>query len=180
MPSARSSFVSKKIHRYMAQHSFDIVSDVDLQEVDNAINQAIKEIHQRYDLKDSGTSLELNKKEKLINLNTKDDYSRKASIDILQTKFIRRGLSVKAMKPEEPQPAADGRLKQKIILQSGISKDNARKIVKLIKDSKLKVQSQIMDEMVRVTAPKIDDLQEVIKIVKEADYDFPTQYTNYK
>jgi uncharacterized protein YajQ (UPF0234 family) len=164
----------------MAQHSFDIVSDVDLQEVDNAINQALKEIHQRYDLKDSGTSLELNKKEKLINLNTKDDYSRKASIDILQTKFIRRGLSVKAMKPEEPQPAADGRLKQKIILQSGISKDNARKIVKLIKDSKLKVQSQIMDEMVRVTAPKIDDLQEVIKMVKEADYDFPTQYTNYK
>jgi uncharacterized protein YajQ (UPF0234 family) len=164
----------------MAQHSFDIVSDVDLQEVDNAINQAIKEIHQRYDLKDSGTSLELNKKEKLINLNTKDDYSRKASVDILQTKFIRRGLSIKAMKPEEPQPAADGRLKQKIILQSGISKDNARKIVKLIKDSKLKVQSQIMDEMVRITAPKIDDLQEVIKMVKEADYDFPTQYTNYK
>ena len=164
----------------MAQHSFDIVSDVNLQEVDNAINQALKEIHQRYDLKDSGTSLELNKKEKLINLNSKDDYSRKASIDILQTKFIRRGLSVKAMKPEEAQPAADGRLKQKIILQSGISKDNARKIVKMIKDSKLKVQSQIMDEMVRVTAPKIDDLQEVIKIVKEADYDFPTQYTNYK
>jgi uncharacterized protein YajQ (UPF0234 family) len=164
----------------MAQHSFDIVSDVDLQEVDNAINQALKEIHQRYDLKDSATTLELNKKEKLINLNTKDDYSRKASIDILQTKFIRRGLSVKAMKPEEPQPAADGRLKQKIILQSGISKDNARKIVKMIKDSKLKVQSQIMDEMVRVTAPKIDDLQEVIKMVKEADYDFPTQYTNYK
>jgi uncharacterized protein YajQ (UPF0234 family) len=164
----------------MAQHSFDIVSDVDLQEVDNAINQALKEIHQRYDLKDSGTTLELNKKEKLINLNTKDDYSRKASIDILQTKFIRRGLSVKAMKPEEPQPAADGRLKQKIILQSGISKDNARKIVKMIKDSKLKVQSQIMDEMVRVTAPKIDDLQDVIKMIKEADYDFPTQYTNYK
>lgn len=164
----------------MAQHSFDIVSDVNLQEVDNAINQAIKEIHQRYDLKDSSTSLELNKKEKLISLNTKDDYSRKASIDILQTKFIRRGLSVKAMKPEEPQAAADGRLKQKIILQSGISKDNGRKIVKLIKDSKLKVQSQIMDEIVRVTAQKIDDLQEVIKLVKEADYDFPTQYTNYK
>lgn len=164
----------------MAQHSFDIVSDIDLQEVDNAINQAIKEIHQRYDLKDSGTTLELNKKDKLLNLNTKDDYSRKASIDILQTKFIKRGLSIKAMKAEEPQPAADGRLKQKIVLQSGISKDNARKIVKLIKDSKLKVQSQIMDEMVRVTASKIDDLQEVIKLVKEADYDFPTQYTNYK
>lgn len=164
----------------MAQHSFDIVSDIDLQEVDNAINQAIKEIHQRYDLRDSETSLELNKKDKLINLNTKDDYSRKASVDILQTKFIRRGLSIKAMKLEEPQPAAEGRLKQKINLQSGISKDNARKIVKLIKDSKLKVQSQIMDEIIRVTAQKIDDLQEVIKLVKEADYDFPTQYTNYK
>ncbi|MBT8382646.1 MAG: nucleotide-binding protein, partial [Ignavibacteria bacterium] len=130
--------------------SFDIVSEIDFQEVDNALNQAIKEIRQRYDLKDSKTEMELNKKDKLINLNTKDDYSRKQSIDILQTKIIKRGLSIKAMKMEEPEPAASGRLKQKISLQSGISKDNAKMITKMIKDMKLKVNAQIMDERVRV------------------------------
>jgi hypothetical protein len=165
----------------MAQnHSFDIVSEIDLQEADNAINQAIKEIHQRYDLKDSNTTMELNKKDKQISMNTKDDYSLKASIDILQTKFIRRGISVKALKMKEPEPAAGGRLKQIIDLQSGISKDNAKKITKMIKESKLKVSAQIQDEQVRVQATKIDDLQEVIKMVKEAELDFPTQYVNMK
>ncbi|RJP71545.1 MAG: YajQ family cyclic di-GMP-binding protein [Ignavibacteriales bacterium] len=164
----------------MANHSFDIVSEIDLQEVDNAVNQSLKEIHQRYDLKDSDTSIELNKKDKLLNINTKDDYSRKASVDILQTKFIRRGLSIKAMKFNEPEAAANGRLKQKVDLQSGISKDNCRILTKMIKESKLKVQSQIMDEMVRVTGQKLDDLQEIIKMIKDADLDFPTQFTNYK
>ena len=160
--------------------SFDIVSEIDLQEVDNALNQAIKEIHQRYDLKDSKTEMELNKKDKLITMNTKDDYSRKQSIDILQTKIIRRGLSVKALKMEEPQPAASGRLKQIINLQSGISKDNAKKITKLIKELKLKVSAQIMDERVRVQGAKKDDLQVVIRSVKEADFDFPVQFVNYQ
>lgn len=165
----------------MAQnHSFDIVSEIDLQEADNAVNQALKEIHQRYDLKDSKTELELNKKDKYISINTKDDYSRKASIDILETKFIRRGISVKALKFDEPEAAAGGRLKQKINLQSGISKENAKLITKMIKDSKLKVNAQIQDEQVRVTAPKIDDLQAVIKMVKEAELDFPTQFVNMK
>lgn len=165
----------------MAQnHSFDIVSEIDLQEADNAVNQAIKEIHQRYDLKDSNTSVELNKKDKNMTINTKDDYSLKASFDILQTKFIRRGISVKALKLNEPEPAAGGRLKQIIDLQSGISKENAKKITKMIKDSKLKVNAQIQDEQVRVTAPKIDDLQSVIQMVKDADLDFPTQFVNMK
>lgn len=165
----------------MAQnHSFDIVCEIDLQEADNAVNQALKEIHQRYDLKDSKTELELNKKEKFISINTKDDYSRKASIDILETKFIRRGISVKALKFDEPEAAAGGRLKQKINLQSGISKENAKLITKMIKDSKLKVNAQIQDEQVRVTAPKIDDLQAVIKMVKDAELDFPTQFVNMK
>ncbi|GMU96374.1 MULTISPECIES: YajQ family cyclic di-GMP-binding protein [Ignavibacterium] len=165
----------------MAQnHSFDIVSEIDLQEVDNAVNQALKEIHQRYDLKDSNTTIELNKKDKLLTINTKDDYSLKQSIDILQTKFIRRGISIKALKLNEPEQAAGGRLKQIINLQSGISKDNAKKIVKMIKDSKLKVNAQIQDEQVRVTGPKIDDLQAVIKMIKEADLDFPTQFVNMK
>jgi len=165
----------------MAQnHSFDIVSEIDLQEADNAVNQALKEIHQRYDLKDSKTEVELNKKEKFISINTKDDYSRKASIDILETKFIRRGISVKALKFDEPEAAAGGRIKQKINLQSGISKENAKLITKMIKDSKLKVNAQIQDEQVRVTAPKIDDLQSVIKMIKEADLNFPTQFVNMK
>ena len=160
--------------------SFDIVSELDLQEIDNALNQAIKEIRQRYDLKDSKTELDLNKKEKLISLNTKDDYSRKQSIDILQTRLIKRGLSIKALKMEEPEPAASGRLKQKINLQSGISKDNSRKITKLIKELKLKVSAQIMDEKVRVQGAKKDDLQQVIESVKNADYDFPVQFVNYQ
>lgn len=160
--------------------SFDVVSEIDFQEVDNAINQSAKEIIQRYDLKDSGTSIELNKKDKLININTKDDYSLKASYDILQSKFIKRGLSLKSMKPKEPEPAASGRLKQVIELQSGISKDNAKHITKLVKDAKLKVNAQIMDETVRVQGPNKDDLQSVIKMIKEADLDFPVQFTNYK
>ncbi len=165
----------------MAQnHSFDIVSEIDLQEADNAVNQAIKEIHQRYDLKDSLTEIELNKKDKFISINTKDDYSLKASIDILQTKFIRRGISIKALKLEEPEPAAGGRLKQKIALQSGISKDNAKIITRIIKNSKLKVNAQIQDEQVRVQGPKIDDLQTVIKLIKDAELDFPTQFVNLK
>jgi hypothetical protein len=160
--------------------SFDIVSEIDFQEVDNALNQAIKEIRQRYDLKDSNTEMELNKKDKLINLNTKDDYSRKQSIDILQTRFIKRGLSIKVMKMEEPEPAASGRLKQKISLQSGISKDNAKMITKMIKDMKLKVNAQIMDERVRVQGAKKDELQIVIQAVKDADFDFPVQFVNYQ
>ncbi len=165
----------------MAQnHSFDIVSEVDLQEVDNAVNQAIKEIHQRYDLKDSNTQIELNKKDKLLNINSKDDYSLKATIDILQTKFIKRGISIKALKYDEPETAGGGRIKQKISLQVGISKENAKKITSLIKDSKLKVNAQIQDEQVRVQGAKIDDLQAVQKLVRDTDFDFPTQFVNYK
>ena len=165
----------------MAQnHSFDIVSEIDFQEADNAVNQAVKEIHQRYDLKDSNTEIKLNKKDKFISINSKDDYSVKASIDILETKFIRRGISVKALKINDPEQAAGGRLKVKIELQSGISKDNAKIITKMIKDSKLKVTVQIQDEQVRVQAPKIDDLQAVIKLIKDADLSFPTQFVNMK
>jgi cyclic-di-GMP-binding protein len=163
-----------------ANHSFDVVSEIDFQEVDNAINQAIKEIQQRYDLKDSNTEIVLNKKDKLVSINTKDEYSRKQSIDIIQTKFIKRGISIKALKYDEPEPAANGRLKQVINLQSGISKENSKLITKMIKDSKLKVSAQIQDEQVRVTAPKIDDLQEVMRLIKDADLNFPVQFTNYK
>lgn len=165
----------------MAQKfSFDIVSEIDFQEVDNAVNQAIKEINQRYDLKDSKTEINLNKKEKLITINTKDDYSLKSSIDILQTKFIKRSISLKAMKINEPEPAGGGRVKQQINLQSGISKDNSKIITKLIKDSKVKVTAQIMDEIIRVQGSKKDELQEVISLVRDVDLNFPVQFVNYK
>lgn len=163
-----------------SNHSFDIVSEIDFQEVDNAVNQALKEIGQRYDLKDSGTTVDLNKKDKLLTVNTKDDYSLKQTIDIMQTKFIKRSLSIKVMKYGEAEPASNNRLKLIINLQSGISKENAKHITKMIKDSKLKVNAQIQDEQVRVQAPKIDDLQAVMKMVREAELDFPVQFVNMK
>jgi len=163
-----------------SNHSFDIVSEVDFQEVDNAVNQALKEIIQRYDLKDSHTTIELSKKDKSISIHTKDDYSLSQSIDILQTKFIRRGMSIKVLKLNEPEPASGGSLRQKIDLRSGISKEDAKEITKLIKESKLKVSAQIQDEQVRVTASKIDDLQAVQQLVKDKDFAFPVQFVNYK
>ena len=165
----------------MAQKfSFDIVSEVDFQEIDNSINQAKKEILQRYDLKDSKTTLELNKNEKSILINSKDEYGIKTSLDILQSKFIKRKISLKVMAPEEIEPAANGRVKLLINLQSGISKDNCKKITKLIKDLKVKVNAQIMDEQVRVQGSKKDDLQSVMSMIREADLEFPVQFTNYK
>ena len=163
-----------------SNHSFDIVSEVDFQEVDNAVNQALKEIIQRYDLKDSRTTIELSKKDKILSIHTKDDYALKQSIDILQTKFIRRGLSIKVLKLNEAEPAAGGTLRMKIDLRSGISKDDAREITKLIKDSKLKVNAQIQDEQVRVSGSKIDDLQKIQQLVKERDFTFPVKFVNYK
>ncbi len=162
------------------QHSFDIVSDLDMQEVDNAVNQALKEIQQRYDLKDSNTTVELKKKEKHLIIHTKDDYSRKQSVDILQTKFIKRGISIKALIYQEPETAGGGTLKQQINLVSGIEKEHAKAVTKLIKDSKLKVTTQIQDEQIRVTAGKIDDLQAIIKLIRDAELDFPTQFVNMK
>ncbi len=163
-----------------SNHSFDIVSEVDFQEVDNAVNQALKEITQRYDLKDSNTTIELSKKDKSISIHTKDDYALKQGIDILQTKFIRRGMSIKVLKVNEAEPASGGTLRVKIDLRSGISKEDAKEITKLIKDSKLKVNAQIQDEQVRVTGAKIDDLQAVQQLVKDHDFPFPTQFVNYK
>ncbi|MFA8342966.1 MAG: YajQ family cyclic di-GMP-binding protein [Rhodothermaceae bacterium] len=160
--------------------SFDVVSEIDFQEVDNAVNQAKKEIQQRYDLKDSKTEIDLNKKEKTISINTKDDYSLKQSFDVLQTKFIKRGLSLKVMLTNEAEATSQGRLKQTINLQSGISKENGKKITKLVKESKLKINAQIQDEQVRIQGAKKDDLQAVMQMIKEADFDFPVQFTNYK
>ena len=165
----------------MAQkYSFDVVSDVDFQEIDNALNQARKEIMQRYDLKDFNTTIELSKTDKTILINSKDDYGVKASVDIIQSKFIKRSISLKVLKPNEIEPAANSRVKQLFNLQSGISKENAKMITKMIKEMKLKVNTQIMDEQVRVQGAKKDELQTVMSNLKSAELDFPVQFTKYK
>ncbi len=164
----------------MAQHSMDIVSKVDAQEVDNAVNMANKEIKQRYDLRDSNSSIDFNKKEMFLMVHSKDQFPLKASVDILQNKLVKRSVSLKALKYNDIEPAASGEVKQKIVLQSGIDKDKARMITKMIKDSKLKVSAAIQDEQVRVTGKNIDDLQAVIKMIRDEDLNFPTQFVNYK
>ena len=162
------------------QFSFDIVSEIDMQEMDNAVNQASKEVMQRYDLKDSKSSIELNKNDKLLNIHSKDEYTLKTVVDVLQNKLIKRGISLKALKYGEIEPAAGGTSKQVITIQSGIEKDNAKKIVKMIKDTKLKVQAAIQDDQVRVSGKVKDDLQSVMNMLKEANLDFAFQFTNYR
>jgi cyclic-di-GMP-binding protein len=160
--------------------SFDIVSKIDMQEVDNALNQARKEIIQRYDFKGSKTSLDLNQKELELVLISDDEFKLKAVIDILQNKLIKRSVPLKALSYGAIEPASGGTVRQVIKLQSGIEKDNARLIVKMIKDTKLKVQSQIMDDQVRVSGKSKDDLQTVMNLVRNADLKFATQFVNYR
>lgn len=162
------------------QYSFDVVSEIDMQEIDNAVNQASKEVLQRYDLKDTGSSFELNKTDKKITLLSKDDYTLKTIIDVLQNKMIKRGISLKALQYADVEPASNGTVRQVVTLQSGISKENSKKIVKMIKDTKIKVQAAIQDEQVRVTGKDKDDLQEIINLLKGANLDFAVQFTNYK
>jgi uncharacterized protein YajQ (UPF0234 family) len=161
-------------------NSFDIVSEVNLQEVDNAINQARKEIAQRYDFKGSQSSIDLNLKEKSLTIISDDDFKLKSVIDILQNKLIKRGVPVKALDYGPIEPAAGSTVRQLIRLRVGIDKENARLLVKMIKDTKLRVQSQIMDDQVRVSGKNKDDLQAVIKMLREADLKFAVQFTNYR
>ena len=161
-------------------NSFDIVSEVNMQEVDNAINQARKEIGQRYDFKGSHSSIELNQKEKTITVISDDEFKLKSVIDILQNKLIKRGVSLKALKYGTIEPAASSTVRQVIALRVGIEKDDARLVVKMIKDSKLKVQAQIMDDQVRVSGKNKDDLQAVMAMLRNADLAFAMQFTNYR
>lgn len=160
--------------------SFDIVSEVNLQEVDNAINQARKEIGQRYDFKGSKSSMDLDQKEKKIVVISDDDFRMKSVIDILQNKLIKRGVPLKALDYGPVTPAAGGTVRQDIALRVGIDKENARLIVKMIKDTKLKVQAQIMEDQVRVSGKSKDDLQTVITMLKSAELKFAVQFVNYR
>jgi hypothetical protein len=158
--------------------SFDIVSEVDSQEIDNAVNQVRKEIAQRYDFKGTQTEIELEKNE--IRLTSDDDYKVKAVVEVLQSKIVRRNISPKALVYGKIEPAAGGRAKQTITVQHGIETEKARYIVKLIKDRKMKVQAQIQGDQVRVSGKKRDDLQAVIQMLKEQDLDLPLQFVNFR
>jgi uncharacterized protein YajQ (UPF0234 family) len=160
--------------------SFDIVSEVNLQEVDNAINQARKEIAQRYDFKGSKSSIDLDLKEKKLTILSDDDFKLKSVVDILQNKLIKRGVPIKALDYGTVEPASAGAVRQDIALRVGIEKENAKMIVKMIKDTKLKVQAQIMEDQIRVTGKSKDDLQAIMKKVQAADLAFALQFTNYR
>jgi cyclic-di-GMP-binding protein len=159
--------------------SFDFVVKVDLQEVDNAINQAQKELAQRYDFKGSKSKIDWDKKGEIIVLGD-DDYKLKAVIDILQSKLIKRGISIKNLTYGKEEPSFEGTIKQKITVQSGIPSEKAKELMKLIKESKIKVQASIQEEQVRVSGKKRDDLQEVIGLVKQADFDLDLQVVNLR
>ncbi len=158
--------------------SFDIVSEINTQEVDNAVNQARKEVESRYDFKGSQAEIQWDKKE--IILLAEDDYKIEAIGGVLQSKLHRRGVDIKAFKFEKPEPAGGKLLRQKIAIVQGIEKEVAKDIVKLIKDSKLKVQPQIMDDKVRVTAKSIDELQETITLVRSGSFSVPLQFNNMR
>lgn len=159
--------------------SFDIVVRVDLQEVDNAVNQAIKELAQRYDFKGSKSKIEWDKKDE-ISIVGDDDYKLKAVLDILQSKMLKRGISIKNMTLSKVEPSFEGTVRQKAKLQMGIPSDKAKELNRLIKDSKIKVSSQFQEEQVRVTGKKRDDLQEAIGLVKSTDLGLDFEFTNFR
>ena len=161
-----------------AENSFDIVCKVDMQEVTNALDQARREIETRYDLKGSKNEVTLDKTD--IVLTAPDDMKLKAVADILQSKLHRRGVPLKALTWGAAEAAAGGTLRQRVALQQGIPTEKAREIVRLIKDTKLKVQAAIQESQVRVSGKNRDDLQKVIALLKDKDLGVALQFTNYR
>lgn len=162
------------------EHSFDIVSTVNMQEVSNAVDQAMKEISQRFDFKGSKSNISLDKKESTITLISDDEQKLKSVIDILQSRLIKRGISLKALSYGKVEPAAGNTVRQVVKIQQGVSQEKAKEIIKFIKDLKLKVNTEIQKDQIRVRAKKIDDLQTVISKIKERDFGIPLQFTNYR
>jgi len=160
--------------------SFDAVSKVDLQEVDNAVNNTVKEIATRFDFKGSKTEVRLDKKDKALVVTTESEMRAKAVREMLIGNLVKRKVDVKSVEFGEAKPAGGSTMRLEAKIKEGIDKDTARRIVALIKDSKLKVQAQIMDDLVRVTGKKIDDLQAVMRLLGGADLPTPLQYVNMK
>ena len=162
----------------MPENTFDIVSKIDQQEVSNAIQQALKEIHTRFDLKNTNSDITLDKEG--ITLQSADEYKLKAVNDVLQQKLVKRGVPLKGLTYTAVESALGGTAKQKITMQQGIPVEKAREIVKLIKNSKKKVQASIQGDLVRVSSKDRDELQQVIALVKSHDFGIDMQFTNYR
>ena len=165
----------------MAQNSFDISTGADLQEVDNAVNQAMKEVATRYDFKGTGSSIRLEKAGPSLVLDAPDEFKLKALYDVLQTKLIKRGVPIRNLDPGAVQPASGGRVRQDVPIKQGIPTDTAREIVKAIKAAGFKkVQSQIQGDEIRVTSPSRDELQQVMALLREHDYGVELKFGNYR
>ena len=161
--------------------SFDITSTVDLQEVDNALNQARKEVAQRYDFKGSKASIEFDAKDSKLVLVADDSFKLTALWDIVQTRLIRRNVPVKNLVRADPQPAANSTVRQEITLQQGIPSEKAKDIVKFLKESKLKkVQASIQGDQLRITSGSKDDLQDAMRVLREQDFGVALQFGNYR
>jgi uncharacterized protein YajQ (UPF0234 family) len=163
----------------MPENTFDIVSKIDLQEVSNAMQHALKEIHTRFDLKDSKSSIEMDGKEAIV-LHSIDEYKLKAVNDVFQQKLVKRGISLKGLTYGAIEPAAGGTVKQRITLQQGVPIEKAKEIVKLIKESKKKAQASIQGDLVRVSGKDRDALQEIIALLRQKDFGIDMQFTNYR
>ena len=160
--------------------SFDIVSNVDLQEVKNAVNQAMMEIRQRFDFKGSQSAITLDEKIPALNLVSDDEHKMKSVVDVLETKLIKRKVSLKALDYGKVEAAGGNTVRQTIQLQQGIPQEKGKEIVKVIKGMKIKVQGQVMDDQVRVSGKNRDDLQAVIAELKEKDFGIAMSFTNYR
>jgi cyclic-di-GMP-binding protein len=163
----------------MPDNTFDIVSKIDLQEVSNAIQQAMKEITTRFDLKDSKSQIALEGKDAIL-LHSADEFKMKAVNDVFQQKLVKRGVPLKGLTYGTIEPAAGSTVKQKITMQQGIPIEKAREIVKLIKESKKKVQASIQGDLVRVSGKDRDTLQEIIALLRQKDFGIDMQFTNYR
>jgi len=163
----------------MAENSFDIVSKVDVQEVSNAIQQALKEVHTRFDLKDSKSSITMEGKEAIV-ISSVDEYKLKAVNDVLQQKLVKRGVPLRALNYGAVEPAAGSSARQRITMQQGIPIEKAREIVKAIKDSKKKVQAAIQADVVRVSGKDRDTLQEIMTLLRARDFGIDMQFANYR
>jgi uncharacterized protein YajQ (UPF0234 family) len=160
--------------------SFDIVSEVNMMEVENAVNQAQKELANRFDFKGSKSSVELNKNDKKITLVADDDFKMKALKDILESRFAKRNVSIKSLNYKSQEKAFEGYIRQAAEIISGLPADRAKELVRLIKDSKIKVQTQIDGSKIKIISHKKDDLQEVIAYLKKTSFSLPLQFTNYR
>lgn len=160
------------------ENTFDIVSQVDLQEVNNAVNQALRELQTRFDFKGSKSEIDFDGEQ--IVLVGDDEFKLKSVVDILEAKMVKRGINLKALKYAKIEPSARDTVRQRVNLVQGVDKELAKVITKLVKESKLKVQAAIQNDQVRISGKNRDDLQEIMKIIKDHEFDIPLQFINYR